>query len=315
MMFIAGLVSLGAVLVFVFWYGLQRAAPELKASTHMMTLVGFIVLSGSVYLLSGTPDYADKNLANVQDDIGAALLPDGLGPLEAYGGLVQADSKDKAAWLNASANLREVRRPVEAADALIRAAVLSDDGVERASLFGAAGEILVSAAGGGVDAEAAAAFTAALEADPNSLGALYYLGREARIRSDDPAARSYWLRFLQSAPQDHPLIAEVRGNLALIGDGQEAAPRIAPVLTEDMIAQFEGLDDQERHAQIVSMLERRGARLDGQGAEVGADQWRELARAYLQIDELEGAKAAYDRAFELAPDDKALALERSQLQP
>lgn len=314
MIFIAGLMTLLTMLAFVFGRGLKQASPEIGAKVRAGTLVGFVVLSGGVYALSGDPDYAVDQLAQGPQEIGLALLPESLGPLEVYGGLVQAGSNDKAAWLNASADLRELRRPFEAADALSRAAALSDDLSEKAALFGAAGEGLVTAAGGSVEMAAVTAFKAALEADPNSLGALYYLGREARMRTDDAGARVYWSRFLQFAPDDHPLVAEVRGDLALIGGGQDADGRIAPVLTADMIAQFDGLDENARHAQIVLMLERRSARLEGQGGEANADQWRELARAYLQINELEGAKAAYDRAFQLEPDDRALEMERSQLQ-
>ncbi len=313
MMFVAGLLLLGGVLAVIFFGHLRQTAPEQGLGGQIATLLVFVGLSGAVYTVSGEPDYTRPRLVSEPENIGAALRPEGLAPLEAYGALVLAQSTDQADWLDIATQLRNVRRPVEAADALTRAAALADEPSEQAALFGAAGETLVVAKGGAVDANAVAAFTAALDADPLSLGALFYLGREARLRTDDGAARDYWLRFLEAAPADHPLVAEVRGSLALLGESQEESARIAPVLTPEMIAQFDGLNDEERHRQIVSMLERRRSRLEGLGDTVDAAQWRELARAYVQINELNGAKAAYDRAFQLAPDDKALELERGQL--
>ncbi len=313
MIFYGSVLLLICVLGAVLWSGLRRTAPASGAGVQLLTVGGFVGLSGLVYALSGQPDYTSPRGASVTEEMGAALRPDGVGPLEAYGALVLAQSEDKAEWIEIAADLQATRRPVEAADAFSRAGALASDPVERASLLGTAGETLVMAKGGMVERDAMIAFAAALKADPDSLGALYYMGREARARGDMAAARPYWSRFLAAAPEGHPLIAEVRGDLALLGEADSAAPRMAPALTEEMVAQFEGLNEEERRAQIVSMLARRQAKLETAGGGAGAEAWRDLARGYLQMGDLDGAKVAYDRAIELAPDDRALELERSQL--
>jgi|GEM_PF-7050647 len=318
-MFIGGILLVGGLLAGVFWFGLGRSSAASDLKTRVLTLLVFVGLSGGVYALSGQPDYTAPRLVTADagiGDIGAALRPQGLGAVEVYGGLVQAQSQNKTEWLDVAESLRAARRPVEAADALMRAGKLAETASERAALFGAAGETLVTAKGGIVDDAAAAAFLAALEADPNSLGALYYLGRQARLKDDEDNARAYWSRFLAVAPEAHPLVSEVRGDLALIGGAVEVAvPRIAPVLTDEMVAQFEGLNAEQRQAQIASMLERVENRLSQPENRAESGEWRELARAYVRIGDLEGARAAYARAVALAPEDLALGLEYEQLKP
>ncbi|MEO9970180.1 MAG: hypothetical protein ABJG15_10230 [Hyphomonadaceae bacterium] len=315
MMFVGGIILLAGIFSAILWFGLSKAEPTSDLKTRVLTLLVFVGLSGVVYGLSGEPDYTAPRLTAAEQNLGAALRPDGLGPVETYGGLVSANSQEKTKWLDVAESLRLARRPVEAADALLRAAGLAETEPEQAALFGAAGETLVMAKGGIVDDEAAAAFASALKADSNSLGALYYLGRQARSGGDEETARNYWSRFLEVVPSEHPLAAEVRGDLALIGGAQRAAPRIAPVLTPEMVAQFEGLTAEERQNRITSMLGRVESRLTTLGDEASSGEWRELARAYVRVEDLTGANAAYERAVALAPNDVALALERSQIRP
>ena len=318
-MFIGGILLVGALLAGVFWTGLAKASTAGDLKTRALTLLVFLGLSGTVYALSGQPGYTAPRLVSAEagiSDIGAALRPAGLDAVEIYGGLVQARSQNKTEWLDVAESLRAVRRPVEAADALMRAGRLAEAANEQAALFGAAGETLVSAKGGNVDDEAGAAFLAALEVDPDSLGALYYLGRQGRLKGDEEAARAYWSRFLAVAPEGHPLVGAVRGDLALIGGAADvASPRIAPVLTDEMVAQFEGLDDGQRQARIAGMLERVEGRLKQPENRAKAGEWRELARAYVRIGDMSGAAEAYQRALKLAPDDAALLLEAAQIKP
>ena len=317
-MFIGGVLLVGGLLAAVFWIGLTKVSAASNLKSRALTLLIFMGLSGGVYALSGQPDYTAPRLVTADagiGDIGAALRPEGLGAVEAYGGLVQSQSQNKTEWLDVAQSLRAARRPVEAADALMRAGKLAETATERAALFGAAGETLVSSKGGGVDDEAVAAFLAALEADPNSLGALYYLGRQGRLKGDEDTARAYWSQFLTVAPEAHPLVTEVRGDLALIGGAEVATPRIAPVLTDEMVAQFEGLDAEQRQARIASMLERVENRLEQPENKSESGEWRELARAYVRVGNLESAATAYQRAIDLAPDDLALRLEYQQIEP
>ncbi len=308
--FAAGLGALAAGLLIVFWMFRERTEDDVGTGARTATALGLsVAVAGLAYGSLGDPTYLSPRVGSPTQGLAADLRPVKVAVLERFGAMVAADTADRSAWIDVAQALLAADRPLEASEALAAAAGLTDDPVEQAALFGAAGETRVRAIGGDVDPEAAAAFRSALSADPTSAGALYYLGRRARAAGDAQAAGAFWDRFLAAAPDGHPLASEVRSARALLG-----APRpIAPVLDQDAIRALDGLDETQRTARIAAMLASADARLSALGADADAEQWRELARAYLRLGDLQGARTAYGQAVALAPNDAALALERSQL--
>lgn len=146
------------------------------------------------------------------------------------------------------------------------------------------GEALVSAQDGVVPAQARSAFEKALELDPQSAKARFYLARAAEQDGNRGKAREAFTALLDSSPSDAPWVPVVRGEIARLDGEPPAAPNAEA---------------------IRGMVEGLAARLDNQGG--GVDEWARLIRSYAVLGETDKARAAERKARQaLAQDQSAL---------
>ncbi|MDF2095574.1 c-type cytochrome biogenesis protein CcmI [Aquibaculum arenosum] len=188
-------------------------------------------------------------------------------------------------------------------------------GAEEASLQSALGEALTAAAGGTVSPRAAAAFAAALEADPQEPRARYYTALALKQGGQVREALDLWLELAETTPRDagwRPLLREqivmAAEDLGLplaelsIPAGPE--PRGGPMAEQE--AAVEDMSPEEREAFIRSMVEGLADRLEEDPDDI--DGWLRLVQARLVLGETDAALAALERAeplvAELPADDR-----------
>lgn len=188
-------------------------------------------------------------------------------------------------------------------------------GGDQAGLQSALGEALTAAAGGTVSPRAAAAFAAALEADPQEPRARYYtalaLKQGGRVRE----ALDLWLELAETTPRDagwRPLLreqivmaAEELG-LPLAELSIPAGPEGSAGAMAEQEAAVEDMSPEEREAFIRSMVEGLATRLEQNPEDI--DGWLRLVQARLVLGETDAALTALERAeplvAELPEDDR-----------
>jgi cytochrome c-type biogenesis protein CcmH len=269
-----------AAIAFAAWPA-WRAAESKGARLLTMGAVALFVLGigAGVYLVVGQPRLALREAQGV-----ASRDPNGLAPMLIS--RVRAHPDDEQAWLYLARIYVTAGDADEAAGALGRAVLAArKHGSETPDLDTAYGELMVRAAGGQVAPGAAAAFSAALAADPKNAPARYYLGLAAVQKGDRANAQRYWQSLLDVVPANTPLHSELVDRLASIG----AAP--------PAIAGAGGAPD------INAMVSGLAARLKSNPNDPAG--WLRLIRAYSVLGETDKAKDA------LAPARKTVGMDAS----
>ncbi len=272
----------------------------------LLPLVFVALVGGGVYLVTGSPGH-----------LPGAVFGPSVQALDVNGREVTELQNQYTAFFSAAAGSRDewqalavelsAQNSQNAPTAFIKAASLSEAPAERIFLLGAAAEHLMRMDDGRVSEPARGIFKKILALDANDPGALFYLGLEARQRTDTAAIQSYWSQFASVAPENHPLQAMVRNELSANGIQ----------LSDDGIrrTQFDriaALPEEERRNQIDVMVQGLDARLRANGGT--GEEWRQLARSYLQLGRLDEAGWAYDQAIAAAPKNALIILERKQLE-
>jgi len=260
------LVALAAI-AFVAW-PVWRTAEKRGARLFTMGAVALFVMGigAGIYLIVGQPRLALREARGVDN-----RDPNGLAPMLIK--RVRANPDDAQAWIYLARIYISAGDADQAAGALGRAVMAARKvGKETPDLDTAYGELMVRAAGGQVPDGAAAAFRAALAADPANAPARYYIGMAAAQKGDRATAQRYWQSLLDDVPANSPLHSELVDRMASIG----AAP--------PSVAGAGGAPD------INAMVSGLAARLksnpnDPQG-------WLRLIRAYTVLGETDKAKAA-----------------------
>jgi cytochrome c-type biogenesis protein CcmH len=267
--------------------------------------VGVPVLSFAVYALVGTPGAPDRPL--VERDLStrtamAENMETAIGKLAAR---LEEDSDDLDGWLLLARTLVFVDRYDEAVTAFARAEALAPEDNDIAAAYG---ETLVHAAGGVVTPAAKRAFEAVLARDPAHPGARFYRGM-ARAQAGDPeGAFETWRALAEDADPAEPWLPALREQLRALAAKLDIEPP-AVALAE---APGPGPEDLEAAAQMTpdeqnAMIESMVARLEGRLIDNPDDPegWKRLGRAKRVLGDLAGAREAYGRAAEGAPDDLA----------
>jgi cytochrome c-type biogenesis protein CcmH len=109
----------------------------------------------------------------------------------------------------------------------------------------------------------------------------FYIAGELTRTGDYEAAVAAWNELLALATGDEPWLASARQGLQFA----EAEGEM-PVAAPDAAA-------------ISSMVEGLQARLDSEGGSI--EEWTQLVRAYLVLEDRAGAQAAYNAAVEAYP--------------
>lgn len=317
-----------------------RGSPVLPVALIAAAVAGAVAL----YRLTGAPGYPDLPIAEriaraeafrasrpsqaaaEAEARAGAVLPDRPAPEQQYLDLVERLRKavaerpddltgqrllarNEAVLGNFAAAIAAQRRVIELSGASVTAedyAVLADD--------------MVLATGGYVSPEAEDALARALELDPRSGTARFYLGLMwAQTGRPDEAFR-LWRGLIEEGPEEAPWMPVIRSQIGLLAEaagvpytpppaagafpGAAAGPGAA-----DMEAAA-AMTDGERQEMIRGMVDRLSDRLAREGGP--AEDWARLVSALGVLGETERARAAYGKArAALAGDEAALAALRA----
>jgi cytochrome c-type biogenesis protein CcmH len=249
------------------WRGVKRPGWLVLGAALALFLLG---IGGGTYWMVGQPYLAMRDAAGLSTQDVNGLVPFLIQR-------VRKDPGDVTAWRYLGEVYMRAGGAGEAARAYGRAIRLA--GMGDASLDVAFGEALTARAAGAVGNEAAAAFQAALRADPKNLAARFYLGLAAAQGGDRAGARARWEAMLADLPPDSPLRAMMTDKLAMLAAGGGGA---AP----------------DPRAMVASLA----ARLKADPHD--APGWTRLIRAYAVLGEMDKAKAALATARKTFADNK-----------
>ncbi|MFN2323812.1 MAG: c-type cytochrome biogenesis protein CcmI [Trueperaceae bacterium] len=180
-------------------------------------------------------------------------------------------------------------------------------------------ELMIEAAGGYVSTDAEAALRTALEQDPRTPTARFYLGLYfLQVDRPDRAFR-LWRDLLEESREDAPWVPVIRAEIGEIaraaGVRYEApAPRggeglMPPGPSEGDIAAAEEMDPEARDEMVRGMVARLSDRLAREGGP--AEDWARLINAYGVLGERDAARRIWAEAREsFAGDPELLALLR-----
>ncbi len=244
--------------------------------------VAFAVAAGAlaVYGVLGSPGLDDRPLA---ERSAAATGDPALDALAARArARLSEHPADAGAWrLLADARAR-ARRYGDAALAMTEAAVL-DPG--NAGLAARQGEFIVLSHDGVVTPSARQAFARALALDPDEPVARFYGGIALAQAGDVAAALALWRDLLDDTPAGAPWLAELNRRIA-------EAEIMGSVAT---MTAGEQLD------LVTGMVESLALRLEEEPDDL--EGWIRLARSHAALGNSANARAAWERALGLAPED------------
>lgn len=287
----------------------------------LAVLVPFTALG--LYLSLGAPDLPDEPRAARQqnlDDMDALV--------EKLAARVNAEPDNPQGWALLARSYRQLGRFPEALDAYRRLMTLIPND---AAAFAELGELYAAVAGGVINAEAHAAFVAALRQDRSEPRAQFYLGLEQAQTGGAENAIAIWRALTADAAEDAPWLAAVREQMAqvaqdsgvmpmaveprhaldVLGETAEAPPdpQSDPLLDPGGpdVSAVKDRFSPENLAMIQGMVGSLAARLEGEPEDF--DGWMLLGRSYTVLQDAAGAAMAYEKAAALRPDAVAAAME------
>ena len=169
------------------------------------------------------------------------------------------------------------------------------------------GEAMVLRDAGQVSDTAQMAFSRALERNPESLKAQFWLavGDEQNGRLEE--ARTAYRNILEASPQGAPWRAMVGTRLAIVDARLNPDQARAPALSPEAMRSADNMSREERGAMIENMVSGLAERLNADGGDL--DGWLRLMRAYTVLGKADEAKQAAASARENFQDNQD-ALER-----
>lgn len=297
----------------------RAAEPELRSTRAGRAAVALAILlvpalAIATYLRLGSPGLPDQPLA-------ARSLPPAEGPdvRELVARLEQrlaSNPNEFEGWLLLARSKGALGDPLGGVAAARRALALAPESpLARATLA----ELLIQAGGGTVPPEARELLEKVVAERPEDPRAAFFLGLAAAQAGERDAALATWRRLLAEAPADAPwretVVAAIREAAAGLGlavepmlaetTGRPPAARSEPAPeARERARAIASLPPEERQAAIRSMVEGLEARLSAGGGDV--EGWLRLARARRVLGEPEKARAAFEKALALRPDDPAI---------
>lgn len=171
--------------------------------------------------------------------------------------------------------------------------------------YAALADILVSAAGGQVTADADLAIVETLKRDPANGTARFYAGlSQAQIGRPD-LAFTIWNALLQDSPPDAPWVPYLSAQMPDLA-AAAGAPYQPPALkgpTAEDVASAQSLTKGDRAQMIAGMVDGLERRLMTEGG--SAAEWAQLVRALGVLGDQKRASAAWARAQTALADDPA----------
>ncbi|WP_047307561.1 c-type cytochrome biogenesis protein CcmI [Rhodopseudomonas palustris] len=259
------------------------ARPGPRRAVAVLALIGLPVLAAAVYLPLGSPTQPDEPL------VARAKAPPNSQPLENLVAQVEAhlekNPTDGRGWTVLAPVLAKTGRFADAARAYRNSITYAGDTADRRADLG---EVLTSAAGGVVTADAKTEFERAVALNPDDAKARYFLGLAAEQDGRPKDAATMWRAMLEKAPADAPWRPMLQAELARVdGTAQPATP-------ESVAAAMQNMSEADRAAMIQGMVGKLAARLKQNGDDV--DGWLRLVRAYMVLGDTEKARSAQTEA-------------------
>ena len=170
-------------------------------------------------------------------------------------------------------------------------------------------DLMITAAGGAISAEAQSALRAALERDPGQKTARYYLGLLYMQVERPDAAFRIWEALLRDSPPDAPWVATLRArlpdvaSLAGVRYTLPDAPEALPGPDAEAVDAAQGMSAEDRQAFIRSMVDQLSDRLATEGGT--PPEWARLITALGVLGEMDQARAIRDEALTRFADNEA----------
>ena len=296
------------------------APPEATAGRRGLVLAAALLvptLAASVYAVLGSPQTADEPIAQRQDrEAPATGQPDVQQMVAGLEARLAKSPDDLEGWLMLARSRAALDNVPQAVEAYRRALSLAADDPRA---IGGLGEALTAAADGVVTPEAKAEFVRLAQVEPRDPRAAYYLGWADSQAGENQAALDKWRGLLAETPADAPwrprVVEAIRAaatELRLDPDqvlAQVPAPPPAPASTAPQpsaadVAGAAAMSPDDRMAMIRGMVEKLQARMDADGSDV--EGWLRLAQSRAVLGEPDRAKATFEQALKLHPDDPGL---------
>jgi cytochrome c-type biogenesis protein CcmH len=251
-----------------------------RRAASALALSAVPILALALYGAHGSPHLPDQPLAaRLKQPAEEMDIAEAIGRIEAH---LAQNPQDGRGWEVIAPVYFRMGRADDAVKAYETALRLLGPDPNRLTQYG---EALVSAQDGVVPAEARSAFEKALQLDPGSPKARFYLARAAEQDGDRDKARALYTALLTSSPQEAPWVPVVREEMARLDGAPPAASPDGDV--------------------VRGMVEGLAERLQSQGG--SADEWIRLIRSYTVLGDTAKAKAARQKAQEaLAQDQSAV---------
>jgi cytochrome c-type biogenesis protein CcmH len=153
--------------------------------------------------------------------------------------------------------------------------------------------------------------------EPGDPRALFYLGQTDFEAGEPRAALDRWRRLLAESPADAPWRPQVVENLRAAAKELELDPDKllaeipsppagppAPQPSAEDVAEAAAVAPEDRMAMIRGMVDKLQARMDADGSDV--EGWLRLAQSRSVLGEADRARATYEKALALHPNEPSL---------
>ncbi|MGS1095963.1 c-type cytochrome biogenesis protein CcmI [Aquamicrobium terrae] len=261
------------------------------ASSSTLRLVSIIavlavpLISWGVYARLGSPDLPSQPLAErLAKNPADSTVDELVARAEAH---LAANPSDGRGWDVLAPIYMRMQRFADAARAYDNAIKLLGPNAARQEGLG---EAMVNASGGKIEAQARAAFDAALKQDPASPKARFFLAMASAQDGRVDEAVAAWTRMREDLPEDSPWRAAAEQAIAQAGQ----AP-VARAPSEEEMEAAASMSSEDRAGMIAGMVERLDERLRQNPKD--EEGWKQLIRSHLVLGDETKARDALSRAI------------------
>ncbi len=254
----------------------NRSTGQLGGAPLLAGLVAIAMMSLGIYAIQGRPDLPSQPLAERPELVAQNMdLGDAVARIEAR--LAEAPD-DVRGWEVIAPAYIELGQYADAANAYRRVLALSGTTAEVQTRLAEA--LLLEAQGSGSD-EATSLLRSAVAADPTHVRSRLYLAAELMRAADYEDAAVYWQQAIDLAQGDEAWLPAARQGL--------------------VVAQNDGVDTSAKDQAdlIAGMVGGLAERLYRDGGTV--EEWTQLVRSYVVLDDRDNAQRAFDAAVAAYP--------------
>jgi cytochrome c-type biogenesis protein CcmH len=275
-------------------------------------------LAATFYAVLGSPDLPDRPLAMRQDlKQENPERPDVQQMVARLEARLARSPDDLQGWLMLGRSRAVLGDTSGSVEAFRRAQGLAADDP---GAVGGLAEALTAAAGGTVTPEARTLFVKLTEVEPRDPRAGFYLGWAEFQAGEHRAALDRWLKLLGESPADAPWRPQVAEAIQAAAKelkldpatvlaqvptppATATSPAVPQPSAED-VAGAAAMAPDDRMAMIRGMVEKLQARMDADGTDVQG--WLRLAQSRSVLGETDRARATFQKALSLHPDEPTL---------